>query len=57
MVELVGVITISALVSLLTWSMAGESRAEGKKLLKVNEPPHSGLDGETPKGKSFKLAA
>lgn len=57
MVEIIGLITISSLVWLLTWSMAGESDAERRKSLKGFEHSLASLDVEGLKGKSFKLAA
>lgn len=57
MVELIGVITISALVSLLAWFMAGESDAERRKSMKGYEHPLSLMDREGRKEKPFKLAA
>lgn len=57
MVEIIGLITISALVWLLAWSMAGESDAERKKSLKAYEHPLSRMDVEGQTGKPFKVAA
>ncbi|HSN05669.1 hypothetical protein ACO9S2_13120 [Nitrospira sp. NS4] len=57
MVEIIGLTTISALVWLLAWSMAGESDAERKRSLNLRDQSISGLGGEGQKEKSFKVAA
>lgn len=57
MVEIIGLITISSLVWLLAWFMAGESDAERRKSLQGYERPLSLTDREGRKEKPFKLAA
>ena len=57
MVEIIGLITISALVWLLAWFMAGESEAERRKSLKGYGHPLTSLDVEGSKEKSFRAAA
>lgn len=57
MVEIIGLTTISALVWLLAWSMAGESDAERKRSLNLRDQSFSSLGGEAQKEKPFKVAA
>lgn len=57
MVEIIGLVTISALVWLLAWSMAGESDAERRRFISGSEHHHSHSGAESAMKEPVRRAA